>query len=79
MSEWKVNGTRVQGNGTSYNCLNKITAQELCNTLNKYEKTSVEYYKLDNKLDKIQKTVIQLQMTCSIMSDELKKLHGEIQ
>ena len=77
-NKWAVSGTRVYGKGTSYNCLNKVTAQELCNTLNTYETTSVQYKDIEDKLDRIQKTVISLQMSCSIMSDELKKLHEVI-
>ena len=78
MSEWTVDQTRVKGNGHSFNCLNKITATELCNILNNYEKTSVQYKDIDTKLDKVQKTVIQLQLTCGIMSEELQKLHKEV-
>ena len=78
MSEWKLNGTTVKGNGTSYNCINKVTAKELCTLLNRYEQTKVQYDNIDKKLDRIQKTVIQLQLTSGIMQEELRKLHEEI-
>ena len=78
MSEYKIQGSRVYGNGHSYNCTNKVTALELCNLLNTYEKTATEYKEIDSKLDKVQRTIISLQMSVSIISDELQKLHEEI-
>ena len=78
MSEYKIQGSRVYGNGHSYNCTNKVTANELCNLLNTYEKTSVEYHQIEDKLDKVQRTIISLQMSVSIISDELEKIHQEV-
>ena len=78
MSEYQVQNTRVFGNGKSFNCLNKVTANELCNLLNTYEKTSVEYHQIEDKLDKVQRTIISLQMSVSIISDELEKIHQEV-
>ena len=73
--KFNVDGSRVYGDGKSYNCTNKITATELCNLLNTYDRTATEYHEIEDKLDKIQKSVIQIQMTTSILSEELKKLH----
>ena len=77
-STYKIQGSRVYGNGQSFNCTNKVTAQDLCNTLNQYEKCTIEYAAIEKKLDKIQKTIISLQMSCSIMTTELQKLHEEV-
>ena len=75
---YEIDGTRVYGNGKSFNCLNKVTAIELQGLLNDYERTSVQFRDIDGKLDKVQKSVISLQMSVSIISDELQKLHEEI-
>ena len=85
MSEWKKDNSRVYGNGQSYNLTNKITATELQNTLNTYEH-QIQQYKnikqqhteIEAKLDKIQKTIIQLQLTAGIMTEELQRLQGMI-
>jgi len=76
--KWSVKGTMVKGDGHSFNCINKITANELCTILNDYERTSVQFKTIDSKLDKVQKGIISLQMSVSIISDELQKLHEEI-
>jgi hypothetical protein len=53
MSEkpYQVQNTRVYGQGQSYNCLNKITAEQLCNTLNQYHTTQgiIQQYDKINK------------------------------
>ena len=40
-NKWGITGSRVysNGEGKSYNCTNKITAQDLYHTLTEYEKT----------------------------------------
>jgi len=75
---YRIQGSRVYGNGQSFNCTNKVTAQDLCNTLNQYQKCTTEYEAIEKKLDRIQKTIISLQMSTSIMSNELQKLHEEV-
>lgn len=77
-STYKVQGSRVYGNGKSYNVNNKITALELCNTLNEYEKCTVEYNELEQKFDKIQKGIIQLQMSLKITQEDLDKIKTEL-
>lgn len=72
MSEkpYQVQNTRVYGNGQSYNCLNKITAEQLCNTLNQYHTTQgiIQQY------DKINKQLVQINMTLGILTEELHAL-----
>lgn len=36
-STYKIQGSRVYGQGMSINCTNKVTAEKLHNTLNNYE------------------------------------------
>lgn len=62
----------------SYPINNRKTAEQLNNTLNNYETITQQHKQTENKLDKVQKQIISLQMTCSILSDELRKLHEEI-
>ena len=74
MTEWKINGARVYGNGQSYNCTNKITAETLQNTLNQlteYRNTSTN---IDTKLDEISKQVIQLKLSINILGEEIEHL-----
>ena len=78
---WKINGARVYGQGLSINCTNKVTAQELYNKLTEYEQTLKEleqYKELDKKLDKALQQIINIQMTISILQDELSKIHEEL-
>lgn len=51
---YKTQGSRVYGNGKSFNCTNIITAKELCNLLNTYEQNVTEYSVISMKLNKIE-------------------------
>ena len=76
MSELTYNreGSRVYGNGASYNCTNNVTATELCNTLNKLSDTIELYNNTTTQLEKISKQCIQIQMSVKILEDEVNKL-----
>lgn len=71
---YKVQGSRVYGQGHSFNCTNIITAKELCTKLNHLEKTAQEYKEINNKLDKITKQVIQIQLSLGILTDDMQTL-----
>lgn len=77
--EYKTQGSRVyaQGGG-SYNCPNIITARELCQKLNNYEKIAQQSKNTEKTLDTIQKGIIQLQMTLTILQDDLNKIKQEL-
>ena len=77
-NEWQINGNRVYRNGHSYKCPNIKTAQDLQHTLNTYHATYTRHKQIEQKLDRITKTLIQLQLTNGIMTEELRKLHEEI-
>ena len=62
----------------SYKFNNRKTAEQLNQTLTDYETIQKQYHITEKRLDKIQKQLIQIQMTCSILSDELDKLHKEV-
>jgi len=76
MTEWKIQGSRVysKGAGKSYNCINKITANDLYNTLTTYENTLQTNHSTDKKLDEIEKQVIALQMDLSNVQDTVNKI-----
>ena len=54
-STYKTQASRVYGNGRSFNCTNIVTAKELCNLLNNYEKNVTEYSTINTKLTTIEK------------------------
>ena len=78
MIEWKIQGSRVYGNGQSYNCTNKITAEQLHNTLTTYEKTVQLNKNIEQQFDKLTRQVIQVQMTLKILDDEINNLASDI-
>ena len=78
MNEWKIQGSRVYGNGQSYNCTNKITAEQLHNTLTTYEKTVQLNKNIEQQFDKLTRQVIQVQMTLKILNDEINNLTSDI-
>ena len=79
MSEWKITDNRVHGNGQSYPCNNRITAEQLHQTLTTYENTLQQHHETEQKLDKITKILIQLQLTNGILTEELQTLKEVIQ
>ena len=79
MSEWKITDNRVHGNGQSYPCTNRITAEQLHQTLTTYENTLQQHHETEQKLDKITKILIQLQLTNGILTEELQTLKEVIQ
>lgn len=68
---YKIEGSRVYGQGQSYNCTNKITAEQLCQTLNQYYNTQ----EVIQQYDKINKQLIQINLTLGILTEELHTLN----
>jgi cytidylate kinase len=62
----------------SYSFNNRKTAEQLNKTLTDYEHIAEQYKETDQKLDQIQRTIISLQMSISIIGDELERLHKEV-
>lgn len=75
---WKIQGSRVFGNGRSYNCTNNVTAKELQCTLNTYEKAIQTESTITDQYDKITKQIIQLKLSINILTDEINTLQGMI-
>ena len=74
MNTYKIQGSRVYGNGQSYNCTNIVTAQQLQTTLNnlvEYQNTSIQ---IEQKLDEITKQIIQLKLSINILGEEVEHL-----
>ena len=76
MSEqpYKVQGSRVYGEGQSYNCVNIVTAEQLCSTLNKYYSTKEIINQTSTQYDKLNKQLIQINMTLKVLEDEINTL-----
>ena len=79
MTEWNIKQTRVysNGEGKSFNLMNKITAQTLYNTLNEYETKILHLEKQINttkNYEKIQQQLIALQMDISNAQSDLNKI-----
>jgi len=77
-STYRVQGSRVYGQGYSYNLNNKVDATKLCETLNHYEEISRLNKNIEQQFDKITKQIIQVNMTLQILNDEVKRLTGEL-
>ena len=77
-SIYRVQGSRVYGNGYSYNLNNKVDATKLCETLNHYEEISRLNRNIDKQFDKITKELIQVKMGLSILTEDINKLAGDI-
>ena len=73
-TKWNIQGSRVYGAGRSFNCTNNVTAKDLYCTLNEYEKTVQTTINTEQQLDKIQKGVIQLQMSLTIVQNDLNRI-----
>ena len=80
-NKWNITGSRVysNGEGKSYNCTNKITAQDLYHTLTEYEKAITLTETTSTQLTKIDKQLIQINMTLNILKHEVDKLGEMIQ
>ena len=61
-----------------YRLDNRQDAEHLCQTLNKLTEATQTNTDTDKKLDKIQKKIIQLQLSAGIMVEELDQLHKEL-
>ena len=78
-STYKCQGSRVFGQGYSYNLTNKIDAERLCSTLNNYEQNLQLEQNISKQYDKITKEIIQIQLTLGILNDDINKIKETIQ
>jgi len=76
---YRIQGSRVFGQGMSINCINKVTAESLLNTLNTYEKTVQLHKNIDEQFDRIQKQLIQTNLSLNILKDDMEKLTTQLQ
>ena len=78
-TKWSINGSRVYGAGKSFNCTNKVTAEQLYCTLTEYEKAIQLYENTEQKLDNITKGIIAIQMDLSNVQDTVNSIKEELQ
>ena len=76
---YKVDNSRVYGEGWSYNLTNQKDAIKLCETLNQYEKTVQLHRNLDKQFDNITRQLIQTNLSLNILKDDMERLTKELQ
>ena len=76
--KYTVNKRGIYYSVGRYRLDNRQDAEHLANTLNQLTEATNNSADTNKKLDLIQKKVIQLQMSISIISDELEALHKEV-
>lgn len=69
---YRIQGSRVFGQGMSINCTNKVTAEQLCNKLNQYEQT----IHLNNTIGKDLKVII---MDLKVLKHDIKKVMEKLE
>lgn len=69
---YHIEGSRVFGNGRSYNCTNKVTAIDLCNLLNGYENE----IQLNNTIGKDLKVII---MDLKVLKHDIKAVMEKLE
>lgn len=80
-NEWQRTGSRVysKGQGHSYNCINIATAKQLHNILTNYEKNTQLNKKIQEQYNKLNKQIIQIQLSLGILSEDINKLKEVIE
>ena len=77
--KWNIQGSRVYGDGKSFNCTNIATAKDLHNTLNTYENNINLEQNINKHYEQLNKQIISLQMDLSNVQDTVNKLKEVIQ
>ena len=70
-STYQIQGSRVYGQGMSINCTNKVTAEQLCNRLNNYERE----IELNNTIGKDLKIII---MDLKVLKHDIKVVMNKL-
>ena len=78
-STYKIQGSRVYGNGRSFNCTNIATARELQKLLNTYETTKKLNTNIEKQYDTITRQLIQIKLTTGTLQHEIQTLEEQIQ
>ena len=77
-STYKIQGSRVYGNGRSFNCTNIATANELCGILNQYETTKKLNTNIEQQYTNITKQLIQIKLSIGTLNEEIHTLEEDI-
>lgn len=78
-AKWSIQASRVYGEGMSFNCTNRVTAEQLYNTLTQYEQNITLEQNITEQYDKLNKQIITLQMDLSNVQDTVNQLKETIQ
>lgn len=79
---YKIQGSRVFGQGMSINCTNKVTAQKLHNTLNTYETEITNLSKQNTtsrNIEAIDKQLKQVLMDMEILKHDIDVLKDKLE
>ena len=71
-TKYKAEGSRVYGNGYSYNLTSKIDAERLSNTLNNYEKNQIKNTTIQKQLKIIKMDLEILKHDINILKDKIE-------
>ena len=80
--KWQIKHTRVYGNGYSFNCTNKITAEQLHKTLTNYETevTNISKQNTTSKnIEAIDKQLKQVLMDLEILKHDIDVLKDKLE
>ena len=78
-STYKIKGSRVYGNGRSFNCTNIATAKELQGLLNNYETYKTLNTNIEQQYDNLTKQLIQIKLSIGTLTEEIHTLEEQIQ
>ena len=77
--KWSIQGSRVFGDGKSFNCTNVVTATQLHNTLTQYEHDLNLEQNITTQYETLTKQIIALQMDLSNVQDTVNKIKEVVQ
>ena len=74
-TEWSIDNSRVYGNGQSYNCTNRVTAEQLLKTLTTYEQR-IEHL---HEIIEIEKQMKIVTMDLSVVKNDLEHIKERLE
>lgn len=77
--KWNIEHSRVYGDGKSFNCTNKITAEQLYNTLTTYENNIKLQENTTQQFHKINTQIIQIRLSIGILQEEITTLKENLE
>ena len=76
---YKIQGSRVYGQGKSFNCTNIATAKDLQGILNEYETYKTLNTNIQQQYDALTRQLIQIKLSIGTINEEIHTLEETIQ